>query len=62
MIVADDAEHAAMLRCAGRMCVADRVDTAVYSRTFAVPERVDAVIFRVSKDANLLGTPYCRRS
>ena len=61
MIVADDAEHAAMLRRAGAMGVADRVDAAVDAWALAVPHRIDAVIFRIAEDTDLLRPPDRRR-
>ena len=60
VVVAGDHQHAAMLRRAGGVGVAEDVAAAVDPRPLAVPDREDAVMARVVVKIELLGTPHRR--
>ena len=57
MIVAHQAEHAAMARGAGHVAVAEDVAGPVDAWALAVPEREDAVIFALAGELGLLRAP-----
>ena len=57
MVVAHQGEHAAMLRRAGEIGVAEDVARAVDARPLAVPDRKDAVVLAFAEKLRLLRAP-----
>ena len=57
MVVAGQQQHAAMLRGAGEISVAEDVAGAVHARPLAVPHGEDAIVLRVAEQLDLLAAP-----
>src|SRR6201994_1297481 len=60
MVVADDAEHAAMFRRAVEIAVLQRVAGAVEAGILGVPDGVDAIELGLAENARLLRAPHRR--
>ncbi len=60
MIVAHQRQHAAVLRGAGEIGVAEHVAGAVDAGTLAVPHAENAVVFALAAQLGLLRAPYRR--
>ena len=60
VVVAHQRQHAAMLRRAGQVGVAEHVARAVDARALAVPEREDAVMRALAEQFGLLRSPSRR--
>ena len=58
MIVAHEGKHAAIFRGAREIGVAEDIAAAIDARTFAVPEREDAVVLAFPAHLGLLRPPY----
>ena len=57
MVVAGEAQHAAVPGRACRIAMAEHVATAVDARTLAVPDADHAVVIRAGREVELLRTP-----
>ncbi len=58
MVVAHQRQHAAVLRGAGQIGMAENVAGAVDARSLAVPHGEDAVVFAFAAQLSLLRTPH----
>ncbi len=58
MIVAHEGKYAAIFRGAREIGVAEDIAAAIDARTFAVPEREDAVVLALPSHLGLLRPPY----
>src|SRR4029077_17565891 len=57
MVVAGQAQHAAVFRRAGRIAVAEHVAAAVYAGALAVPDADHAVVLCAGREVELLRAP-----